>query len=75
MNNAQEHPIFKLFEDFLTAEKILKSFENKIPNKTFEEKIRASFQLISDSLDIELHKCADSAPEFTEPGSTTQTPL
>mgnify|MGYP007007269601 CR=1 FL=1 len=51
------------------------SFEKKKPDEKFELQARASFLKISDMLDIELDKCADSAPGLIEPGSTTSAPL
>lgn len=58
----EEPVIFKLFTDFLTAEKILKSFTETQPSPEFASKVRASYNKICTELDRELNLHADMAP-------------
>lgn len=66
MKPKQEPPrIFKLLDDFITAQLIIDSFSIKQPSETFENKIRTTYTSINDQLDIELDKICDQAPPIT----------
>jgi hypothetical protein len=77
MADKQPNKLFKLLEDFMTAEKIIKSFEKKKPtSEAFEQKIRASYLQISNLIDVELDNICDKAPPYTlkdEPGTDETT--
>lgn len=76
MNDKAESPkIFKLLEDFLIAEKVMKSFETKKPTRIFEDKVRASYIHISTMLDKELDLICSGAPaiERNDDSGTSET--
>ncbi len=58
--------VFKLLNDYLTAENMLASFKAKQPSPEFEKKIKTSFTTICDLIDVELDKICDNAPAIEE---------
>ena len=64
MNESNEK-MFKLFDDFLIAEKIL-SQSKPTDDSDFKRKVQKSFDKIQEQLDIELDKIAANAPEFNK---------
>ncbi len=58
--NKQEPKIFKLLDDFLVADKMLRKYDSEgTQNPVFYQKLKDSFVQINELLDVELAKLTE----------------